>query len=82
MHPMLFNLYFAAVISHCHSRCPEAGIDVLYKLDPRLEGDYTAKSSLSSTSITESQFADDVALDSLLRESFEKATSFITCSSK
>ena len=82
MRPMRFNLYFAAVISHCHSRYPEAGIDVLYKLDPRLVGDYTAKSSLSSTSITESQFADDVALDSLLRESFEKATSFITCASK
>ena len=58
-------------------------MDVRYKLDRRLVGDRTAKSRLSSARITESQFADDVALYSLSRESFEKCTtSFITCTSE
>ena len=79
----LFNLYFATVMSHWHSWCPEEGVDVLYKLDRRLVGDRTAKSRLSSSRIAESQFADDIALHSLSRESFEKAlTSVIICASE
>ena len=43
-------------------RCPEAGIDVLYHHGRKLVGDRTGKSRLDVVRLTESQFADDVAL--------------------
>jgi len=39
-----------------------AGVIVLFKHGRRLVGDRTAKSSLERVKVTESQFADDLAL--------------------
>ena len=60
--PTLFNLYFNAVIRDWENRCPQAGVCVKYKCGRRLVGDRTAKFPLSDLQVTESQFADDVAL--------------------
>ncbi len=40
----------------------EAGIDVLFRHGRKLVGDRTAKSRLNLVRVSESQFADDVAL--------------------
>ena len=42
--------------------CPEAGVDVLFKHGRKLVGDWRAKSKLDVVMVTESLFADDVAL--------------------
>ena len=73
--PSLFNLYFSAMVAYWRDRCPQAGITVRYKHGRKLVGDRTAKSHLSEVVITESQFADDVAIYSTTREAFERATS-------
>lgn len=64
---MLFNLYFSAVVACWRSRCPLAGVSVRYKHGRWLVGDRTVKSRLEqvhnkSRLITETQFADDVAV--------------------
>ena len=58
----------------------EAGIDVLFRHGRKLVGDRTAKSRLNLVRVSESQFADDVALyasnrtclESLERSSWKK----------
>eukprot|EP00117_Sycon_ciliatum_P039014 scpid35652/ scgid3339/ Craniofacial development protein 2; p97 bucentaur protein len=75
--PMLFNLYFSAVVASWRSSCPDAGISFHYKV-----GDRTVKGKLLSSKVTESQFADDAALYATSRPAFEAMTSsFITCAS-
>ena len=44
--PMLFNLYFSAVVRCWRDRCPQAGITVKYRVGRKLVGDRTAKRSL------------------------------------
>lgn len=69
----LFNLYFSAMVASCRSKCPEVGVKVMFKHGRKLVGDHTAKSHLQEVRVTESQFADDVAVYTL-RTAFEKAT--------
>ena len=47
---------------------------MLYKHGRKLVGDRTAKSRLQEVRVTESQFADDVAIYATSRAAFEKAT--------
>ena len=61
MTPTLFNIYFNAMVCWC-DECGEAEVTVVYKLGRKLVGDRTVKSKLHHMKITESQFADDVAL--------------------
>ena len=78
--PMLFILYFSVVMSQWRSQCPEAGVNVRFKIGRKLVGDRTAKSRLSTVTATESQFADDAALYATTCPVFETMTStFITC---
>ena len=37
--PMLFNLYFSAVVASWRSSCPDAGISFHYKVGKKLVGD-------------------------------------------
>ena len=60
--PTLFNIYFSAVVASWRGGCAEAGVDVLYQHGRKLVGDRTAKSRLNVVRVTESPFADDVAL--------------------
>ena len=69
--PSLFNLYFSAMVAYWRDRCPQPGITVRYKHGRKLVGDRTTKSRLSEVIITESQFADDVAIYSTTQEAFE-----------
>ena len=62
MAPTLFNFYFNAIVSVCCEQCGDIGVPILYKL----EGDRTAKSSLSTVHISESRFADDLTLYNML----------------
>ena len=71
MAPTLFNLFFSAVVNSWRSRCQVAGVEALFKIGRRLVGDRTAKSKLDAVKVTESQFADDVALYATSRASFE-----------
>ena len=73
--PSLFNLYFNAMVACWRSMCPQAGVNVRYKHGRKLVSDRTAKSRLQEVRITESQFADDVAVYATTREAFEDATS-------
>jgi len=72
--PSLFNLYFSAVVTSWRRKCPVAGVTVRYKHGRKLVGDRTAKSRLQEVRVTESQFADDVAIYATSRAVFEKAT--------
>ena len=47
-----------------------AGVTVLYKHGRRLVGDHTVKSRLQRVQVTESQFADDLALYAASRSAF------------
>ena len=69
--PTLFNIYFSAMVADWRNRSSGAGVSVLYKHGRKLVGDRTAKSRLSEMRVTESQFADDVALYATCRDSFE-----------
>ena len=60
--PTLFNIYFSAMVADWRNRSGGAGVSVLYKHGRKLVGDRTAKFRLSEMRVTESQFADDVAL--------------------
>ena len=42
--PTLFTLYFSVVVDAWRSQCPEAGVNIRYKIGHRLVGDRTAKS--------------------------------------
>ena len=70
--PMLFNLYFSAVVRCWRDRCPQAGITVKYRVGRKLVGDRTAKRSLQEMCMTESQFADDAALYTNTREEMDQ----------
>ena len=54
--------------------CAEAGEDALFQLGRKLVGDRTAKLRLNMVRVTESQFADDVALYTRSRDCLESAT--------
>ena len=69
--PTLFNIYFSAVVASWRGDCVEAGVDVLYRHGRKLVGDRTTKTRLSVVRVTESQFADDVALYARSREHLE-----------
>ena len=76
--PTLFNLYFSAVVACWRARCPQAGVTVRYRIGRKLVGDRTAKSKLQEVRVTESQFADDVAIYAATREALEQvAAEFI-----
>ena len=60
--PMLFSLYFVAVVDDWRSKCSVAWVEFRYKYGHKLVGDRTIKSRLLLDIITESQFADDAAL--------------------
>ena len=71
--PILFNLYFSAMVRCWRSRCPQAGVTVKFRVGRKLVGDRTAKTRLQEVRVTESQFADDVALYATTREVMEQA---------
>ena len=50
------------MVASWHRGDTEAGVDVLFRHGRKLDGDRTAKSRLSVVRVTESQFANDVAL--------------------
>ena len=64
----MFNVYISAVVANWHIESPEAGAAVLYKHGRKLVGDHTTKVRLSKVKVTETQFADDAALYTLLRQ--------------
>ena len=70
--PTLFNLYFSDVVECWRARCPQAGVTVRYKIGRKLVGDRTAKARLLAINMTESQFADDVAVYATTREALEQ----------
>ena len=72
MAPVLFNLYFAAMVGCWRAHCPEAGVTVKYRMGRKLVGDRTAKARLEEVVITKSKFADDVALFVVTRQAVEK----------
>lgn len=81
--PTLFNIYFSAVVASWKYDCTEAGVDVLFHHGRKLVGDRTAKSRLSVVRVTESQFADDVALYAGSRGSLQSvAEKFVAGASK
>ena len=81
--PTLFNMYFSAVVAYLRVRCPQVRVTVKYKLGRKLVGDRTAKSRLEDIQVTESQFADDVAVYATTREGLETAaTEFMCAASK
>ena len=71
MAPTLFNIYFNAMVSRWRSQNEEAGMTVLYRHGRKLVGDRTAKSRFLKVQVTESQFADDLALYAVSRTAFE-----------
>ena len=74
----LFNLYFSAMVACWRARCPKAGVTVRHRIGRKLVGDRTAKSRLQEIRMTESQFADDVAVYAATREALEQvAAAFV-----
>ena len=71
MAPTLFNIYFNAMVTRLCSQSGEAGIPILHKHGRKLVGDRSAKSRLSKVQVTESQFADDLALYTVTYITFE-----------
>ena len=82
MVPTLFNIYFNAMVGRWRIQSVEAGVPILYKHGRKLVGDRTAKSRLLKAQVTESQFADDLALYAVTRTAFESASkSFVEVAS-
>ena len=71
--PTLFNIQFSAMVTRWRDEGTEAGIAILLKHGRKLVGDRTAKLRLEVVRVTETQFADDVALFSSSRDDFELA---------
>ena len=67
--PVLFNLYFSAVVTYWRAKSSAPGVCIRYRIGRRLVGDRTTKSRLQPQWITESQFADDAALYTTSRAS-------------
>ena len=81
--PTLFNIYFSVMMADWRNRSSGAGVSVLYRHGRKLVGDRTGKSRLSEIRVTESQFADDVALYTTSRDSFESvAAEFVEVASE
>ena len=81
--PTLFNIYFSAMVADWCNRSSGAGVSVLHKYGRNLVGDCTAKSRLNEMRVTESQFADDMALYATSRDSFESiAAEFVKMASE
>ena len=72
--PTLFNLFFSAVVSTWRDDCNKVGIDVLSSPGRKLVGDRTVKSQLNVVKVTESQFADNLALYAFTCERLEHVT--------
>ena len=70
--PTMFNLYISAMVRCWRDQCPQAGVTVKYRVGRKLVGDRTAKVRLQEVCVTESQFADDVALYATTREVLEQ----------
>ena len=68
MAPTLFDLYFSAMMQCWRDQCPQAGVTVRYRVGRQLVGDRTVKCRLQEVRVTESQFADDVAVYATTRE--------------
>ena len=68
MAPVLFNLYFSAMVASWRSHCLEAGVSVRYQVERKLVGDRTAKARLKETENTKSKFADYAALYAIPRQ--------------
>ena len=62
MTPVLFNVYFNAMVAMLHSQSGEADVPILYQHGRKLVKDRTAKSRLLKVFVTESQFVDDLAM--------------------
>eukprot|EP00117_Sycon_ciliatum_P040682 scpid34913/ scgid5748/ RNA-directed DNA polymerase from mobile element jockey; Reverse transcriptase len=81
--PVLFNLYFSAVVGYWRSMCPDAGVELHYRVGRKLVGDRTAKSRLQRDVVTESQFADDAAVYATTKPIFDRCTElFISCAAR
>ena len=70
MAPVLFNVYFNTMVAWWRSQSGEAGVPILYQHGRKLVGDRTAKSRLLKVHVTESQFADDLAMYTVTRAAF------------
>ena len=81
--PVLFNLYFSAVVGYWRSMCPDPGVELHYRVGRKLVGDRTAKSRLQRDVVTESQFADDAAVYATTKPIFDRCTElFISCAAR
>ena len=81
--PTLLNIYFSAMVADWRNRRSGARVSVIYKHGRKFVGDRTAKSRLSGMRVTESQFADDVALYATSLDSFESvAAEFVKVASE
>ena len=81
--PTHFDIYFNAVVASWRGGCVEAGVDVLFRRGRKLVSDRTAKSRLCVVRVTESEFADDVALYTSSRDCLESvAKKFVERASK
>ncbi len=72
--PTPLNIYFSAAVVSWQRKCPEAGGEVLYSPGEEIGRRWTAKSRLCKVIVTESQFADDVALYISSRSALESVT--------
>ena len=81
--PMLFNLYFAAVMSHWRKASTISGFPLRFRIGRKLVGDRTAKSRLETMAVPESQFADDAALYATTRGDLDTTVDgFTSCASR
>jgi len=69
----ILSLPCHAMVTRWRSQCEEVGVTVLYKHGRKLVGDRTVKSRLLKVQVTESQFADDLALYTVTRAALESA---------
>ena len=73
--PVLFNLYFCAMVADWRKQCPQADVTFCYCHGRKLVGDHTPKSQLLISCVMESKFADDAALYATSREGMVVDTS-------
>ena len=73
--PVLFNIYYSAVVAQWRSSCPCAR----HRSGQKLVGDRTAMFRLLHSVITETQFADDAAIFTSREGCEEPAGTFIRC---
>ena len=74
MAPVLFNIYFNAMVGMWRGQSGEAGVPILYQYGRKLVGDTTAKSRLLKVHVTESDLADDLAMYTVIREALVLAS--------